>query len=72
MLAALDKGLGGRRLESAPEAFRAKIAELVQARETSRDVRRLRLGASLRHGGLHERIMELAADPKMPTADACR
>lgn len=68
LLAALDEGLGGRRLGDAPEAFRAKMADLVDG-EGAKDVRRLRLALRSGVAGVHERVEELAADPKMSTPD---
>ena len=68
MLAALDQGLGGRRLEAAPETFRAKMAELAQE-DRAQDVCRLRLALRCGVAGVHERVVELAADAKMSTPD---
>jgi putative membrane-bound dehydrogenase-like protein len=66
MLAALDEGLSGRKLESAPASFLAMIARFVSAEGTKTGAL---LHLALRCGvpGSDDRILQLAADPNVPT-----
>jgi len=66
IVASIDEGLGGRPVQSPPEAFRKMIARLVDP-ETTSDVRLLRLALSCSIAGSHERIVRLAIDPKVST-----
>ncbi len=68
MLAALDQGLGGRRLHDVPREFRDKMASLVRGNGTT-DVRCLRLAFRCGVPGVQERIEQLVADPNMATRD---
>lgn len=67
MIASLDEGLSGRRIEAMPETFREMIARLVDTDSTT-DVHRLRLAVRIGMAGAHERVIRIATDRKMPTA----
>jgi putative heme-binding domain-containing protein len=68
MLVNLDEGLGGRRLHWPPEEFRAALAKLGQPAAIT-NVRLLRLTLACGSAAAHERLLALATQPKVATAE---
>jgi putative membrane-bound dehydrogenase-like protein len=68
MLVNLDLGLGGRRLRSFPEDLRIALAKLGQP-ETTTNVRLLRVALACGNAAAHERLLELATQPRLANAD---
>jgi putative heme-binding domain-containing protein len=68
MLVSLDDGLGGRKLNSPPDEFRIALAQFGRPATTT-NVRLLRLALSCGSPAAHERLLTLAADPRVATAE---
>jgi len=66
MIASLDEGLSGRRIEAIPANFREMVAGLVDTNSTT-DVHRLRLAVRIGMAGAYEWVIRIATDRKMPT-----
>ncbi len=66
MIASLDEGLSGRRIEATPETFREMVAKLVDTNSTT-DVYRLRLAVRIGMGDAYERVIRIATEQKIPT-----
>lgn len=68
MLAALDEGLTGRRLQEPPRALREMVARFMQEKSAD-SIRLLRLALRCGTAGVEEEVEQLATDPSVPTAD---
>jgi putative heme-binding domain-containing protein len=67
MLAQLDEGLGGRRVDAPPAEFRTAVAALGDPALAS-DLHVLRLAMACGDGAARERVVQLAVDTRLPTA----